>query len=49
MLNVENLFQHLKRDTMLADEQGKKLNAIKVFSICIKYLVEHFMKSIKLK
>ncbi|WAQ98266.1 HS12A-like protein [Mya arenaria] len=42
-----NSFQHLKRDTMLEDEQGKKMNAIKVFSICIKYLMEHFMKTVK--
>ncbi|WAQ98304.1 LOW QUALITY PROTEIN: HS12B-like protein, partial [Mya arenaria] len=32
---------------MMEDEEGKKMNAIKVFSICIKYLMEQFMKTIK--
>ncbi|XP_052791590.1 heat shock 70 kDa protein 12B-like [Mya arenaria] len=38
---------NIDRDTMVEDEQTKKMNAIKVFSICIKYLMEHFMKNIK--
>ncbi|XP_052794432.1 heat shock 70 kDa protein 12A-like [Mya arenaria] len=31
----------------MEDEQGKKMNAVKVFSICIKYLMGHVMKTIK--
>ncbi|XP_052794431.1 heat shock 70 kDa protein 12A-like [Mya arenaria] len=38
---------NIDRDTMMEDEEGKKMNAIKVFSICIKYLMEQFMKTIK--
>ncbi|KAH3833374.1 heat shock 70 kDa protein 12A-like [Dreissena polymorpha] len=46
-----NLYEseNLKRDTMIKDEQGKMMNAIKVFSLCIKYLKDHLMKNLYTK
>ncbi|KAH3833377.1 heat shock 70 kDa protein 12A-like isoform X2 [Dreissena polymorpha] len=41
--------KNLKRDTVIEDEQNKKMNAIKVFSICIKFLVDHCLTLIRLR
>ncbi|XP_052794433.1 heat shock 70 kDa protein 12A-like [Mya arenaria] len=38
--------KNLMRSTEIEDEQGRKMNAIEVFSICIKYLSDEFRKLI---
>ncbi|XP_052801885.1 heat shock 70 kDa protein 12A-like [Mya arenaria] len=38
--------KNLMRSTEIEDEQGRKMNAIKVFSICIKYLSDDVRKLI---
>ena len=41
--------QHLSRNLELVEEGGKKMNAITVFSLCIKYLMDHFMNAVKIR